>query len=326
MQGRHHGHASRIVAKKQFGQNFLVDADVLARIVDAITSVGIRELIEVGPGTGVLTAALLPHADHLTSVEFDRDLIPFLEKSFFNEPKFTLVQGDILLWSPEARSQKPEARNQIQETKSKDQKDGNAPLPPQADKGGRGDSELTTAHSPQPLAPYHLVGNIPYNLTTKLFEKILSWENKPAAITFLIQKEVAEKVTQKGGKNSPLALAAEILGEAKLLFDVPPTAFQPQPKVMSSVIQILMKQEGRGTKEEKEQPTSCFLSPTSCLALYDFAHRLFRNPRKTLLNNLLAMMPKEKAVELMEKTGLDPMVRPERLSLDQMSRLEGMLK
>lgn len=254
MQGRHHGHAPRVVAKKQFGQNFLVDADVLAQIVDAITSVNIRQLIEVGPGTGVLTAALLPHADHLTSVEFDRDLVPFLEKSFADRGNFTLVQGDILLFQPPA-----------------------------------GD------------IPYHLVGNIPYNLTTKLFEKILLWDNKPSAITFLIQKEVAEKVTQKGGKNSPLALAAEMLGEAKLLFDVPPSAFQPQPKVMSSVIQVV----AHGSPRVADP-----------YALYDFAHKLFRNPRKTLLNNLLAMMPKEKAMELMEKNGLDPMLRPERLDFE----------
>lgn len=263
MQGRHHSSAPNgVVAKKQFGQNFLIDP---TDFVEAVKEVGLKRLIEVGPGTGVITSRLLDFAEHVTAIEFDRDLLPFLTKSFADRRNFTLVPGDILDWKP--------------------------------------DSPQPSAHS---LQPYHLVGNIPFNLTTKLFEKMLLWANKPAAITFLMQKEVAEKVTQKGGKNSPLAVAAEMLGEAKLLFDVPPTAFQPQPKVMSAVVRI----DG-SKKPEIDDPW----------ALYDFAHRLFRNPRKTLLNNLVSMMPKEKAVELMEKNGLDPMVRPERLTLEDIIRL-----
>lgn len=288
MQGRHHPRAPHgVVAKKQFGQNFLVDPTDFVR---AVTEVGLKRLIEIGPGTGVITTRLLDFADHVTAIEFDRDLIPGLEKSFADRKNFTLVQGDILDWKP--------------------------------------DSLEPIAHSSQPRAPYHLVGNIPFNLTTKLFEKMLLWENKPAAITFLMQKEVAEKVTQKGGKNSPLAVAAEMLGEAKLLFDVPPTAFQPQPKVMSSVIQI-SRQLSVGSHQSQARlgkdglTTDYRLSTTDCWALYDFAHKLFRNPRKTLLNNLLSMMPKEKAVELMKKNGLDPMVRPERLRFEQVVSLHG---
>ncbi len=256
MQGRHHSSAPNgVVAKKQFGQNFLIDPTDFVR---AVMQVDLKRLIEIGPGTGVITARLLEFADHLTAIEFDRDLLPYLEKSFADRANLTLIHGDILDYQP--------------------------------------------AYTES----YHLVGNIPFNLTTKLFEKMLLWENKPAAITFLMQKEVAEKVTQKGGKNSPLAVAAEMLGEAKLLFDVPPTAFQPQPKVMSAVVRI----DG-SKKPEIDDPW----------ALYDFAHRLFRNPRKTLLNNLVAMMSKEKAVELMEKNGIDPMVRPERLELDDLIQL-----
>lgn len=268
MQGRHHSSAPHgVVAKKQFGQNFLIDP---SDFVQAVRQVGLKRYIEIGPGTGVITARLLDFADHVTAIEFDRDLVPYLEKSFADRKNFTLIPGDILNWNPESL-------------------------------------ELV-ASSAQPPAPYHLVGNIPFNLTTKLFEKMLLWEHKPAAITFLMQKEVAEKVTQKGGKNSPLAVAAEMLGEAKLLFDVPPTAFQPQPKVMSSVVRI----DG-SKKPEVQDPW----------ALYDFAHHLFRNPRKTLLNNLVSMMPKEKAMELMEKNGLDPMVRPERLDFDDVVALYG---
>lgn len=261
MQGRHHSSAPHgVLAKKQFGQNFLIDPTDFVR---AVTEVGLKRLIEIGPGTGVITARLLDFADHLTAIEFDRDLLPFLEKSFADRANLTLIHGDILDYQPT-------------------------------------DTE-----------PYHLVGNIPFNLTTKLFEKMLLWENKPAAITFLMQKEVAEKVTRKGGKNSPLAVAAEMLGEAKLLFDVPPTAFQPQPKVISSVIQLTA---------HNSPPVS---DPWT---LYDFAHKLFRNPRKTLLNNLISMMPKEKAVEFMKNNGLDPMVRPERLPFHTILEMSESLK
>lgn len=263
MQGRHNSipdkrngqTANGVVAKKQFGQNFLIDP---SDFVQAVRQVGLKRYIEIGPGTGVITARLLDFADHVTAIEFDRDLLPFLEKSFADRVNLTLIHGDIL------------------------------------------------DYQPSETEPYHLVGNIPFNLTTKLFEKMLLWEHRPATITFLMQKEVAEKVTKKDGKNSPLAVAAEMLGEAQLLFDVPPTAFQPQPKVMSSVIQLT----AHGSPLVSDP-----------WALYDFAHKLFRNPRKTLLNNLVSMMPKEKAVELMEKNGLDPMVRPERLTLEDIIRL-----
>lgn len=153
---------------------------------------------------------------------------------------------------------------------------------------------------------FKLAGNIPYNLTTKLFEKILLWPVKPASITFLIQKEVAEKITQKGAKNSPLAICAEILGKAEIRLIVPPHAFEPMPKVTSAVISIDCSQ-GKPVEYPFE--------------FYDFAHKIFRMPRKTIYNNLIAYMEKADAEKILGVSRIDPKSRPESLNFEELRAL-----
>ncbi len=243
--------------KKRFGQHFLRDETVLDRIVQVIDPTPQENIIEVGCGTGILTNELLAKGANVLGLEFDRDLIPVLQKKFSDRPNFSLLQQDVLDFIPQTETS------------------------------------------------YTLVGNIPYNLTTKLFEKILLWPHKPRRIVFLIQKEVAQKAVKQGKHNSPLAVCVDMLGHASIAFDVPPFVFDPPPKVDSSV--LVIEAPGKRTDDPWK--------------LYDFVHKVFRMPRKTLLNNLSAMWGKDRAGEILQKANLDQTRRPESLSFEELDTL-----
>jgi 16S rRNA (adenine1518-N6/adenine1519-N6)-dimethyltransferase len=87
-------------AKKSLGQNFLHDTAVLKDILDAGELKTTDRVIEIGPGEGFLTRALLSKVAHLTAIELDHDLIPWLKMDFGKDPKFELVEGDALKFSP----------------------------------------------------------------------------------------------------------------------------------------------------------------------------------------------------------------------------------
>ncbi len=83
-------------ARKRFGQNFLVDETVIARIARAVSAKKQDNLVEIGPGQGALTAYLLEDCPNLSAVELDRDLVPLLQAKFALHPHFTLYQADAL--------------------------------------------------------------------------------------------------------------------------------------------------------------------------------------------------------------------------------------
>src|SRR5215204_7073965 len=83
-------------AKKSLGQNFLVDRDVIAKILSAFAPQPNDIVLEIGPGRGALTAELIPRADKVYALEFDRDLIPKLRDKFASDANFSLIEGDAL--------------------------------------------------------------------------------------------------------------------------------------------------------------------------------------------------------------------------------------
>jgi len=289
--------------KKRFGQHFLKDSVVLQKIVDTIDPTMQDTIIEIGPGRGVLTEMLLPQCQKLIGVEIDNDLIPVLTEKFRNYSHFELIHKDILRFDPilycdpagsvhltggDSGSLQDHHRFPNR-SRMKDEKISNVK------RGG-----------------YKLVGNIPYNLTTKLFEHIMLWEYQPSAITFLIQKEVGEKMVKKGNKNSPLAVCVDMIGEAKLVLQVPPRSFHPPPKVDSVLIHV--------DCSKAKTPVVGGLESLGEMRwkFYDFAHKIFRMGRKTIYNNLQSLMTKEEAKRILEKIGLNPMLRPEQVHFEQL--------
>ncbi|MEP0909764.1 16S rRNA (adenine(1518)-N(6)/adenine(1519)-N(6))-dimethyltransferase RsmA [Leptolyngbya sp. GB1-A1] len=191
--------------RKRFGQHWLQSEKALTQIVNAAALQPTDRVLEIGPGTGILTRRLLPLAQSVLSVEIDRDLCKLLVKQFGQTKNFLLLQGDILsLNLPELLTNAPAFQN-----------------------------------------PNKVVANIPYNITGPILELLLGTIAHPnpepyESIVLLMQKEVAERITASPGSKAfgALSVRVQYLADCTWIADVPAKAFQPPPKVDSAVVRL----------------------------------------------------------------------------------------
>jgi 16S rRNA (adenine1518-N6/adenine1519-N6)-dimethyltransferase len=185
-------------AKKSLGQHFLKSEKALSQIVAAGNIHADDLILEIGPGTGILTKGLLALAGKVVAVEKDRDLIAMLKETFAPEiarGRFDLIEGDILKFDP----------NTLELYKSN---------------------------------TYKLIANIPYYITGAIIEQFLSATKQPKQIVLLIQKEVAERIVARDKKESVLSIAVKAYGTPRIVSKVPAGAFTPAPKVDSAILSI----------------------------------------------------------------------------------------
>ncbi|PHV63063.1 16S rRNA (adenine(1518)-N(6)/adenine(1519)-N(6))-dimethyltransferase RsmA [Cyanobacterium aponinum] len=199
--------------RKQFGQHWLKSQKALDTIIFSAelnksnpqTGTQGDRILEIGPGTGVLTKRLLPLVDKLLAVEIDRDLCKKLVNDYGKTDNFLLLEGDFLeLNLPEILQPFPDF-----------------------------------------LAYNKVVANIPYNITGSIIEKLLGTISKPAekqldAIVLLIQKEVGERLTAEPNNKvyGALTLKVQYLADCEIVCTVPARDFYPPPKVDSVVVKI----------------------------------------------------------------------------------------
>lgn len=261
-------------ARKRFGQNFLTDEAVIARIVSAIAPKADDRLIEIGPGLGALTCQLIQPLAHLTAVELDRDIIPKLkeccdkQKTARNEQgqsKLTILEQDALTLD----------------------------LAPLAADG-----------------PLRIAGNLPYNIATPLIFHLLDQAPYIKDMTFMLQKEVVDRLAAPPGNRDygRLSLMVQAVADVEALFIVPPTAFNPPPKVDSAIVRLVPR------------PTS--LVPQTLKPLFaDLVSLAFAHRRKTLQNNLKHILPSPKSTQAIIRAGIDPGARAEQVSLAEFINL-----
>ncbi len=189
-------------AIKGLGQNFILDLNLTMRIARAAGSLRDVTVIEIGPGPGGLTRALLAAgARRVIAVERDERCLPPLDEIAARYPdRLTVVHGDALA----------------------------------VDYGALADG------------PTHIVANLPYNIATPLLVGWLQaapWPPFYDAMTLMFQREVAERIVATPGSKSygRLAVLAGWRSDARILFNIPPAAFTPSPKVMSSVVGFVPK-------------------------------------------------------------------------------------
>lgn len=190
-------------ARKRFGQHWLRSEAALAQIVEAANLKPDDRVLEIGPGTGILTKRLLLLAKSVLSVEIDRDLCALLRKEFKQAENFLLLQGDILSL----------------------------------------DLETTLKDFPAFQSPNKVVANIPYNITGPILEKLLGTIAQPnpqpfESIVLLMQKEVAERLVASPSSKAfgALTVRVQYLADCAWVCDVPAKAFEPPPKVDSAVV------------------------------------------------------------------------------------------
>jgi 16S rRNA (adenine1518-N6/adenine1519-N6)-dimethyltransferase len=252
--------------RKRFGQNFLHDATVIDRIAAAVHAQEHQHLVEIGPGQGALTAALISSGCALDVIELDRDLVPGLLAAFSLRPGFRLHQADAL------------------------------------------DFDFTALHSPTPSPagaeepPLRVVGNLPYNISTPLIFKLLQHCALIRDMHFMLQLEVVQRLAAAPGSKhwGRLGIMAQYLCKVEQLFEVPPHAFTPAPKVQSAIVRL--------TPWQQSPWPACDQAQLRAVVKAAFAHR-----RKTLRNNLKAIIDSTQ----LEALGIDPGARAETLQLTQ---------
>ena len=219
--------------KKSLGQNFLRDPKILKKIVDFAQIEKEDTVVEIGPGEGTLTKFLLEQAHRVIAIEKDFELATQLKEKFHKE---------IL-----------DNRLQIIEGDALDTKIYNL---------------LSTN--------YKLIGNIPYNITGALFKKFL--ENPPSgvqpkSITFVVQKEVAERVIARDAKESILSISIKVYGKPEMGGVIKAGSFFPKPKVDSAILAIrdINKKRFEGESEKK---------------FFEILKAGFAHKRKLLIKNL----------------------------------------
>lgn len=205
-----------IRANKRYGQNFLIDDNILENIVSS-SNIGKEDLvIEIGPGLGNLTEYILQNCKYALLVEIDPKMIEVLEYRFNDRNNFKLVNEDIL---------KVDVDNMV---KSIEEEIG------------------------YKFKNIRVVANLPYYITTPILFKLLEDENKIDTITVMIQKEVAERMVAnpKSKEYGILTLMVEYFSDAKIEVIVPNSSFIPEPGVTSAVIS-LSKRSKYNVKNEK---------------------------------------------------------------------------
>lgn len=152
-----------------------------------------------------------------------------------------------------------------------------------------------------------VVANIPYYITSPIINKLIENRQYVDEIYIMVQKEVAERICAKSGKErSTLTLSVEYFGEAEYLFTIPKEAFTPVPKVDSAFMSIKLR---------KDNPYSKMVSEET---FFKYVKGAFSNKRKNLANNMSSLgMAKDIAKEKLEAAGIAPTRRAETLSIDE---------
>lgn len=187
-----------IIPKKSLGQNFLTSQSALNKIILSADITASETILEIGPGKGVLTRALLDKDAHVIAVEKDHRLIPILGITFEPEirsGKLLLLEGDAL--DIESIISKIESRTS-----------------------------------------YKIVANIPYYITGAFIRTYLSTKRQPTKMVILVQKEVARRIVAHDKKESILSVSVKVYGQPKIVTIVPRGSFTPAPNVDSAVLEI----------------------------------------------------------------------------------------
>ncbi len=193
-------------ARKALGQNFLVDREVLDKILIAADLCPEDLVVEVGPGLGILTEELTRSAHRVVAVELDDKLCSLLRKELSHYSNLTIVSANIL---------------------------------------DIGTAELLqlSAHSEEAFPDYKVVANLPYYVAASVIRHFLEAPRKPTKMVIMIQKEVGQTIVAESGKRAFLSLTVQVYGKPTISAVAPAGSFYPVPKVDSVVVTIDVYEE-----------------------------------------------------------------------------------
>jgi len=247
-----------VKAKKHLGQHFLTDELIAKQIADTLTQNGYKNVLEIGPGMGVLTKYLLkkPLTTHV--IEIDTESVEYLQAHYLNLAE-RIISKDFL---------KIDLKDFF------------------------GDEQVA------------IIGNFPYNISTQIVFKTLENRHQIPEFSGMFQKEVAQRIAEKEGSKvyGILSVLTQAFYNVEYLFTVPPTVFNPPPKVDSGVIRFIRKENYTLPVDEK--------------LFYKVVKTAFQQRRKTLRNSLKTLNLSD---ILREDSIFDK--RPEQLSVQEFINL-----
>jgi len=264
--------------KPKLGQHFLRDHAAAERIVDALGDISSSTVLEIGPGTGSLTDLLVRRARRVIAIEFDRVLAAQLRMQFATTPNLEVIEGDILsidfdtLFGPKPGTSRP----------------GLEYVPEQV----------------------RVIGNLPYYITSDILLRLFEYYRHFSLMVLMLQREVADRIAARPGSSEYglLSATAQLYTKVEKLFTLAPAAFSPPPKVLSTVLRLIVSPQLDKLRVEQEP----FIS---------FLRLSFGQKRKTLWNNLKAQYKPELLKSALERSGVKPTLRAEALSLEKSAAL-----
>ena len=197
----------QLKANKNLGQNFLIDANVVEKIVE-VANIDKQDLvIEIGPGLGTLTKELLEKSGRVLCIELDSKMITILQDRFAMYKNIDIIHEDVL--NLDMKKIRKEKKEEYQ------------------------------------LKTVKIVANLPYYITTPIVMKLLEEELDIESITIMIQKEVADRLVAEPGTalSGSISYAINYYTEPEVVLEVPNTAFLPAPQVDSEVIKLKIRKE-----------------------------------------------------------------------------------
>ncbi|RUL76672.1 16S rRNA (adenine(1518)-N(6)/adenine(1519)-N(6))-dimethyltransferase RsmA [Dyella choica] len=243
--------------KKSFGQHFLHERRYIERIVAAISPRQDDFMVEIGPGEGALTFPLLRAAGKLTAIELDTDLIPRLREQANGVGELSIVHADVLK------------------------------------------VDFTAMARQAGVERLRIAGNLPYYISSPILFHCIDHAASITDMHFMLQKEVVDRMAAAPGSKvyGRLSVMLQLACRVEPLFDVPPGAFRPPPKVDSSVVRLApLPPEARHDADPAR--------------LYAIVKAAFAQRRKTLSNALRQLMD----AQTIRAAGIDPKARAEVLA------------
>lgn len=263
--------------RQRLGQHFLTNTEILSRIAGFLEHSPAKTVVEIGPGHGELTRAMLalPTPRSLILIEKDAELVSALPSSFPKE-----FEGGMI------RVEEGDVRTELARI-------------------------VSSLHGKE----YAITGNIPYYLTSFLFRIIGSLVPRPERCIFTIQREVAERVAAKPPHMNLLAASVQSWADASIVASVPKHDFSPPPKVDSATVLLVTRPED---------------AAFDASAYFATVRALFKQPRKTIINNMDAFadergITKHAMKEILAACGIPPDNRAQTLSVQSIKRLSLLL-
>jgi 16S rRNA (adenine1518-N6/adenine1519-N6)-dimethyltransferase len=273
--------------KTQHGQNFLIDLNLLRLLFDSAEVTSDDVVLEVGAGTGALTAMLAERAAAVVSVEIDSEVAALAEENLATLDRVTLLVTDALR---NKNHLNPVVMDAVAE-------------------------KLAAA----PGRRLKLVANLPYHVGTPIISNLLVGEPLPHSMTVTIQKEVADRLRAAPGTKDYGATSVWVQSQCavELVRNLPPSAFWPRPKVTSSIVRIVFQPERRARLGD----TAFFHGFVRSM----FLHRR-KFLRSVMVAAYKQELDKPAVDAILETMGLGPEARAEQLEIEQFVRLAELVR